>query len=139
MIVPEETPAAIALREELCAKRGGVHLEVGRFVPVDPPLGANAAAGFQAPPDWTAVADGAAVAFVVRALTSRPSGKEQAPAIPPAEAEALALRVRALFSAHARFFTTGEAGETASAATEDSSLFVIDGDYAGLFWVEREE
>jgi hypothetical protein len=76
-------------------------------------------------------------------LISCPSAHDAAPTISPAEAEQLAQRIRALFSAHARFFTTGETGDGSgpepAEASEASSLFVIDGDRAGLFWVERDD
>jgi hypothetical protein len=143
-IVPEHIPAAEALREDLFAKRGGVHLEVGRFVPADPVLeaerGSNVegrAPGFHPPPGWVPLNATAAVAFIARALSS--GAGADAPPIVRADAEALAVRVSALFSTGALYFTTGEAGNDSSAKGDtDSSLFVVDGDRAGLFWVERD-
>ena len=93
--------------------------------------------GFHPPPGWAAIPPEGALAFVARALSSGTAAGPRT--LTRVEAEALAVRVRSLFSAQARYFTTGEANREAAAdAGVESSLFVIDGDRAGLFWVERE-
>jgi hypothetical protein len=154
-ILPEDNADATALREELREQKGGVHLEVGRFVASEPSLAVAAAApvrqaGFIPPPEWTALSPAEAVAFVVRLLSRPPARRDGAAAVPQAEAERLAARLRALFSERARFFMSGggpggardgapDRAQPSPDSTRDFSLFVVDGDRAGLLWGEGED
>ena len=145
-ILPDDAPDAAALREELGEKRASVHFEVGRFVASETSPAESASAlvgefGFSAPPDWTALSPNQALTFVVRLLAREPSS--DSPPMPLPEAEALAARIRALFSERAVFFPMGdrhgrsEAGNLlADAATFESGMLVIDGDRAALIWGE---
>jgi hypothetical protein len=150
-ILPEDVAGAAALRAELNEKRGGVHLEVGRFVPAEPsalsetqPSGGTPA--FTPSAEWAALSPADGLDFLAL-LLSRPSAPGGA-AIPRGEAESFAARVSALFSDRARFFKSADSGLAVAngahpvAPTDsmlDTSLFILDGDRAGLLWVEADE
>ena len=141
-ILPEDTPEAAALRDELREKRGNAHLEVGRFHPSQALAGER---GFEVPPEWTAVSAEEGFGSLVRLLAREPG--DGAPTLSGDDVRALAGRIRGLFSERARFFTSGERDRESSSrvtasngdAPLDSSVLVVDGDRAGLLWVEGEE
>ena len=137
-ILPEDTPQAAALRDELREKRGSVHLEVGRFLPsATPPLAGER--GFEIPPEWTRVSSDEGLASMVRLLARDPGAGP--PAMTFGESQALGERVRGLFSERAVFYTNGRApsGTPRTEESFDSGILVVDGERAGLLWGEDED
>jgi hypothetical protein len=145
-LLPDDSPEVAALREVLRDRLGMVNLEVGRFVAESSPAAAASALagelGFRIPPGWSALSPEEGPAFLARLLAR--DGDSDTPAIPLAEAETLAARIRALFSDGAAFYPLGpldlglvpEGDAPPAGAPFDSGMLVVDGERVGLLWIE---
>jgi hypothetical protein len=134
------------VREALRDKREMVSFEVGRLAAEDSPTAVASALvgelGFRIPPGWSALSPDEGPAFLARLLAR--DRASDTPAIPLAEAETLAERVRALFSDGAALYPLGpldlglapDGDPPPAAAPFDSGMLVVDGERVGLLWIE---